>query len=448
VSGPRLPPGPRETWPFGNGRAFDRDALGFLVRAQRQFGDVLSFRLGGDLLFLLSHPDHVKHVMVDRAAAYVKPAGPPSLLTGDGLFKSEGELWKRQRAMIQPAFHREKLGALVGTIADGTQRMLDAWEARAGEPFDVADEMARLALTLMGRIVFTQPPGDRLYRATRRIVHFIGHPEQGLRRWLPFLSTRRADFAAELKVLDELAYSEIARRRQAGPASGGSGDMLDFLLAARDRDGGAMEDRQVRDEMMNLFAAGYEATAAALTWAWLLLHAHPEALKRLRDEAVAVLGDRLPTAEDVPDLRYATWTFQESMRLYAPAWLLDRQAREADQVAGYDIPEGTVVLMLPYILHRHPALWEAPEAFDPERFSPERSAGRHRFAFIPFGAGQRTCIGNNLAMIKGPLVLAMVARRYRLELVDPPARPKLHAAVTLTLEGGLRAVARPAAARA
>src|SRR5262249_6718808 len=149
--------------------------------------------------------------------------------------------------------------------------------------------------------------------ATRRIVHFIGHPEQGLRRWLPFLSTRRADFAAELKVLDELAYSEIARRRKAGPASEGSGDMLDFLLTARDRDGGAMEDRQVRDEMMNLFAAGYEATAAALTWTWLLLHAHPEALQRLHDEAVAVLGDRLPTAEDVPNLKYATWTFQESM---------------------------------------------------------------------------------------------------------------------------------------
>lgn len=441
-----LAPGPRGLPRYGSFFAWDRDPLGFMVRAQREYGDIVHFRLGREPVYLLSHPDHVKHVLVDHAPDYPKPAGPPSPLAGNGLFKSEGEFWKKQRGLIQPAFHRERLTGWVDTIAGGTHAMLERWEARGASagPFDVAEEMARLACSLMYRIVFTEPQPDAVYEATRKLVWFIGHPERGLKARLPFLSTRRREFGAALAELDAMAYEHIGRRRREGSSRG---DMLDFMMEARERASGeGMSDAQLRDEAMNLYAAGYEATAAALAWAWYLLHQHPEAWTRLHEEAVAVLGDRQPGAADLPRLRYASWVFEESMRLYPPAWLLDRQARVADRIGGHDVPAGSIMLMLPYILHRHPGLWESPETFDPERFSPERSAKRSRFAFLPFGAGQRICIGKELAMLKAPIILAMVARRYRLEVVRK-GPPGLHAAVTLTLKGGLPAVLRPVSPR-
>jgi cytochrome P450 len=437
----QLAPGPRGLPRYGSFFAWDRDPLGFMVRAQRRYGDIVHFRLGREPVYLLSHPDHVKHVMVDHAANYTKPAGPPSPLVGNGLFKSEGEFWKKQRGLIQPAFHRERLTSWVDTIAGATQDMLARWRPRAGsaEPFDVAEEMARLACSLMYRIVFTEPQPDAVYEATRKLVYFIGHPERGLKARLPFLSTRRQEFRAALAELDAMAHGHIARRREEGSSRG---DMLDFMMAAKDRvTGEGMSDAQLRDEAMNLYAAGYEATAAALAWAWYLLHQHPEAWARLHEEAVTVLGDRPPTAADLPRLRYASWVFEESMRLYPPAWLLDRQAREADRIGGHDVPAGSIMLMLPFILHRHPGLWENPEAFEPERFSPERSAKRSRFAFLPFGAGQRICIGKDLAMLKAPIILAMVARHFRIEVVRK-GEPRLHAAVTLTLADGLPATLR------
>jgi cytochrome P450 len=440
-----LAPGPRGIWPFGIALEEDRDPLGFLVRAQRRYGDIVHYRHGKQPFYLLNKPEYVKHVLVDRASNYPKPQGPPSLLTGNGLFKSEGELWKKQRAAIQPAFHRERLTGLVDTLVRGTREMLDRWEerARTGQPFDVGEEHARLTFSLMGRLVFTDEPGDAAYAAVRRAVHLIGHPEPFFKQLflplLPFLSSRREQMVGAVKELDALVYGHIARRRQEGVTRG---DMLDMLMGLRDRDTGApLEDRQVRDEATNLFAAGYEATAAGLTWTWYLLHQHPEVERKLREEVASVLGDRLPTAEDLPRLRYTLMVFEEAMRLYPPAWVLDRQAREADRIGGYDIPAGTILLMLPFLLHRHPDLWEDAEAFRPERFDPERPRPG-RFAYLPFGAGQRICIGNNLALMKAPLILAMQVQRFRLTVVRQ-APLAFHAAVTLTLEGGLPVVVSP-----
>jgi cytochrome P450 len=433
-------PGPRGSWPIGSFFDEAKDPLGFLCENQRRFGDVFLYRMGGRLHCVLSHPEDVKRVLIDEAPSFPKPAMPPSLFAGKGLFGSEGEPWRKHRRMIQPAFLRERMLGWVDTIVDATGKMLARWEpfARSGQGFDGYEEMLRLAYTVQARLSLTEEPPASIYENMRAAVRHIGLRDSPMRELvygaLPFLSPWRRQMEGFMRPIDVFIFAKIAMRRR---GEGVRPDLLQMLLELRDKDTGeGFSDTEVRDELMNLWGAGYEATGAALAWALFLLDRNPHVLERLRRETQEVLAGGPPTVETVDSLVYAGWTFREALRVFPPAWRLERQATRAVEFRGVRVPAGTLLFMLPYMLHRDPRFWESPEVFEPERFAPERSAGRPRCSYVPFGAGQRTCLGNTLALMKGALILAMVVQRYRVHPVSPEV-PPFSVGVTLTPKDGL-----------
>ena len=442
----RLPPGPRGHWLLGNLPERRADPLGFFTRGREQYGDVVRYRMGPFELYQVSHPDDVKRVLVDNArncqkTRLMQRLGP---VLGHGLLLSEGDFWKRQRRLAQPAFHRERLAGLATAITGLVESALQRWGplADSGEPFDLAAELTRLTLAITGRVLFSTDLSDAASEVGLAVTAAI---EESNRRALavlplplalPLPSHRR--FRSALRVLDRLVFDIIRQRREGHPRAE---DVLSLLMETRDADTGeGMSDAQLRDEVMTLVLAGHETTANALAWTFFLLQQHPEAEARLVHEVSSVLGDRVPGFEDLPRLRYTARVLDEALRLYPPAWLLSRTALAEDELGGYAIPKGAIIAPLPYVLHRHPALWESPEVFDPDRFLPERSGSRPRFAYLPFGGGQRQCIGTGLALMEGQLALAMVARRFRFRLV-PGHRVEPQALVTLRPRYGLRVTA-------
>lgn len=446
-----LPPGPKGKPLFGSMLEAQADPLGFFVRTFQQYGDAVRVRIGPrQTAFLLSHPDYVKHVLVDNAQNYPKPHSPPGKLLGKGLFPSEGEFWRQQRRFIQPGFHPERMAALVPTMVDSVRKMLDRWEARTrtGEVFDIANDMTRLSLSVIGRGVFTDDMVEEqpeILEACQEIVRM-----QNMRRkwWMLYLITtfrirtqRRKRFRAGIATLDAAVYAAIAKRRQNPTAHP---DILGQMLAARDpKTGEGMSDEQLRDECVNLFFAGHETVAVALAWTYLLLSQHPEVEQRMRDEIASAIGDSPPQLQDLPKLRYITAVFEEVMRLYPPAWLLARQAKGQDKLGAYDVPPGTIMMMMQPILHKHPAFWEEPEKFMPERFMPESAAKRPRFAYFPFGAGQRLCIGSNMALMQSTVALTMMLQRFKVNVV-PGQTVISDPVVTLRSRHGLQVSVSPA----
>lgn len=445
MSGTREAPGPKGHWFWGSLRERRNESLDFLLRMHREYGDVVQWRMGPvNRVLSLANPEHVKHVLVEHVGRYTKGVGAQRLssMLGNGLLTSEGDFWKRQRRLAQPAFHRERLVRMVGMMGEEIEHMLERWRARP-EPsasLDMSDEMARTTLSIASRALFsTQVVGeaDRVLpsltvgqrEVNKRVLSLLPLP-------LSVPTPGNRSFLRARQTLDSVVFDIIAKRRR-GETQGQ--DLLAMLMEARDAETGEqMTDAQLRDELMTLFIAGYETTANALTWAWYLLASHPEVEQRACAEVAEVLGERMPGAEDVPRLRYLSQVLEESMRLYPPAWVLVRQAREDDVLDGIRIPASPrlVVAISPWVLHRQPRFWPEPERFDPERFSPERSAERPKLAYLPFGAGQRHCIGSHFAMMEMVLVLALVLRRFRPRLV-PGWKMELEPLVALRPRGGL-----------
>ena len=437
-----VPPGPRYPTPFAFTSAFRADPIAFYGAAFRSFGDVVCFRAPPFRSFFLAHPDHIKHVLQDNNHNYVKGVVIAKLkvLIGEGLFSSEGDFWRRQRRLAQPAFHRQRLAGFAATMTDAAGGLLRRWEepARSGAVVDVAADMSRVTLDVVGRTLFSRPLDDgadefgavlvdALELLNLRAMSFLSSPI-----WWPTGRNRRLRRA--IAALDRVVFDIIETRRRAGEPGD---DLLGMLLDARDEETGAgMTDRQLRDEVMTFLLAGHETTAVALTWTWHLLSRHPEVEARLAAETAAALGGRVPTIEDLPRLQYARMLVEEAMRLYPPVWGYIRQALAPDTVGGYTIPKGAVVSICPYVTHRHPEFWDDPERFDPERFAPERVRARPRFAYLPFSGGPRLCIGNEFALMEAQLVLSMMIQRYRLRAVsDAPVG--LESRITLRPRGGL-----------
>jgi cytochrome P450 len=446
-TGRRAPPGPSLHPLQSVIRELRRDPLGLYLRTQREYGDVVRLRLFGPVyLYLVSHPDGVKHVLLSNYRNYPKgfisDVLKPGL--GEGLLTSEGELWFRQRRLMQPAFHRERLVALVPMMTDAIEKLIERWKpwACSGQPFNVATEMSRLTLGIVSHALFgldvsgeASIVGQALditnAHATYRYYHPFAAPP-----WVPTRRNRRAVQA--LRMLDAIVHQIIAKRRGMGEEQG---DLLDMLFAARDEETGVgMNDKQIRDEVMTILLAGHDTSANALAWTWYLLAQHPEIEQKLHTEVIDVLGGRMPMYEDLPKLPYTRMVLDESLRLYPPAWATARQAKTDDEIGGYHIPARAPVTISQYITHRHPAFWDDPETFDPERFSPERSAKRPKFAYFPFSGGPRQCIGNNFALLETQLILAAVVQRYHMQLVpDHPIeleaminlRPRYGVMVTL-----------------
>lgn len=434
----KRPPGPRGHWLLGSLRERRRDALGFYEQLRRDHGDIVGFRLGTVPVVMLCHPRHVKHVLLDHPDKYGKGGMPERLrpALGNGLLTAEGEFWLRQRRLMQPAFHREKLAALVESMAASAAAHVAQWQP--GE-VDILQDMLRLTMRVAGKGLFGAELGGKadavgpalsaaLEESNARLLALFDLP-----LWLPLpghLRLRRA-----VKALDEVVFDIIEQRRR-GQSRGN--DLLALLMEARDEDTGeAMDDRQLRDEVLTLFLAGHETSASALAWTLWLLATHPEEQQKLRDEAVAVCGDGPVRDADVRKLERCGQALQEAMRLYPPAWGIPRASRVHDVIDGYDVAPRTLVFVSTWLIHRHPELWPEPERFDPGRFTPARSEGRPRHAFIPFGAGQRTCIGGPFATVEGVVTLATLLRQYRLSPV-PGHTPEPLPLVVLRAKQGIR----------
>ncbi len=415
-----------------------------LMRATAAHGDVVRFKLPRVDAFLLNDPEAARHVLLENARGYVKGHKLEELrpVVGNGLLTSEGDFWLRQRRLAQPAFNHARISGLADTMLACIAQEEPRWEARAasGLPFDVCEVMSALTLEIVGQTLFsvslTGEAGNIgasliavMRHASRRARSFLKLP-----RFIPTPAQRRFEkgTAALAAVVDEI----IARRRGAPEGD----DLLAMLLAARDEDGRAMSDAQLRDEATTLLLAGHETTANALSWTFLLLSRFPAVARKVAEEVAQVTGDRALTGADVMKLAYTRQVVQEGMRLYPPAWLVHREPLQDDVVAGYRVPKGSLVLISPFLLHRNAKHWENPEGFDPDRFTPEAMKARARFSYLPFGGGPRICIGNEFALMEAALILASVVRRWRLELVS--SHPvELEPVVTLRPRYGLQMVA-------
>lgn len=437
-------PGPDGLPILGSALDVQRDTLGFF-RAGNSYGDVWSFTVPRGLrntmlVHVLLRPEHAEYVLKTNAINYRKSAAYSRLghVVGEGLVTSEGEFWRRQRRLAQPAYHRRRLAALAETITEATNRMLEErWRpaAKRGAVVDVAEEMRRLALEIVGRAMLSVDLSDEASEMSRAVGEFLAYADRHIRRIYsppPAVPTpANLRFKRAVRAMDELVYGIIRERRASGEDRG---DLISMLLLARDEETGeGLSDRQARDEVMTTLVAGHETTAAALAWASWLLATHPKCEREMRREVGEVLGGRPASFTDVGRdgvLLYTQRVFEEALRVYPPAWMIARIANEEDEIAGYRIPKHSRIAVSPYLIHRNPEVWPAPARFDPDRFSPERSAGRHRFAHIPFGGGPRGCIGVNLARMEGPLVLATLAQSCRLS-PDRSARVVPKAGVTL-----------------
>jgi cytochrome P450 len=421
--------------------AVRRDPTGVFVRAAQRYGDVAFFRIGPRRGYLLTNPEDVRHVLQDNARNYRKsPIYEKLRLTlGDGLLTSEGEFWLRQRRIAQPAFHRHRVAELAGVMAASIRELAAHWETLAllAAPVDVEEEMMRLTRTVVLRGLFGADLGpftDKVDAAWVIVNRHIGESFWSLGLVDRFRPARRRRFEEARAVLRGAVDYLIAERRR-HPAD--RADLLSTLIAARDETTGeGMTDEQLRVEVTTFLLAGQETTALALTWTWYLLSQHPEVQARLERELDEALGGRPPEYADLSNLPFTRMVLDESMRLYPPAWGFSRQAIDDDEVGGFHLPQGWLAFIVPYVLHRSPRLWERPDAFDPDRFLPERSADRPKFAFIPFGAGPRQCIGNGFALVEGQLALATLAQRYRLRLV-PGSRVEVEPLITLRPKYGM-----------
>jgi len=416
-----------------------RDPLGFLARAA-PLGDVVRLRFGRSV-FLLNHPDHAMRVLHENHANYRKNFFYDRMkpLVGEGLLTSEGDDWKRKRRLAQPAFHRERLAGLLGIMSRHTSAMLDRWAPAAarGEPLDVAAELMGLTLTVVGHALFGQDMlggADQTGRALTTALRITNQRFFALMVAPPWVPTpRNVRFSAAMRVLGDLVDGIIASRRAGSPRD----DLLGMFMEARDADGGGgLTDAELRDEVMTMVLAGHETTANALTWAFHLLGGAPEVERALHQESSGVLQGREVALGDLPCLDLASRIHQEAMRLFPPAWIFGREAIAPDRFGAHSVPAGAAVSISPYLLHRDPRFWEVPERFDPDRFLPAQVARRHRYAYLPFAAGPRMCIGNAFAMMEMQIVLALVSSRYRLAPV--PERPvELDPSVTLRPRRGL-----------
>lgn len=438
---PATIPGPRG-WPLlGVLPQFRRNPLRCFLDLGQQYGEIVRLPLGPMSAVILNHPAHVKHVLQDNHRNYRKSRLIDVVrpLLGEGLLTSDGEVWAKQRRTLQPAFAAQKMGALTGIMIDVIARHLDRW-GHPAQTVDMAVEMPALALNVLLGTLFSTEVGEEAVKigdAINRLQAISsGRVFQAgaLGRVLEKLPTRtNREFKESIAFLDGIVARLIAERQD---ASHPPQDLLTMLLTARDPESGeGMSPRQLRDEVMTMFAAGHETTANALAWTFYLLGRHPRHLALMRAEVDRVIGARRPTLADLGHLPLTRRIIQESLRLKPAIWWFARTAIADDQVAGYAIPAGTTVIISQYLIHRLPEYWPDPERFEPDRFLPENTADRSKFAYFPFGAGPRACIGGHFAMAEMQLVLAMVAQRFDIDLDLPDEELAADPYITLRPHG-------------
>lgn len=438
----KLPPGPRGYPLLGVLPKFARNPLQFLTSLAREYGEIAFLAWGSRPTYFIHHPDFFKYVLQENNRNYRRDARVEQfkILVGEGLVTSTGDLWLRQRRIMQPAFHRQQLEGLATYMTEIADGYVAHWQAAAerGTALDMAEEMMRLTRDIVVKTLFGAVVREKQDEITQAVITALDYMNKmGLSlikvppHW-PTARNRRFNQAREL--LDQVIY-EIIDECDRDPD--GQPHVLSMLLNARDEEtGGRMDRRQMRDEAMTLFLAGHETTAVLMVWSWYALASNPDVERQLHEELDEVLGGRTPTFDDLPRLAYTRMLIDETLRLYPPTFIMAREANTDDEIGGYTIPADAGILLSPYLMHRDAEYWENPEQFDPLRFLPERSLDRPRFAYVPFGGGPRMCIGNSFALMEAQLILATVAQRYRFE-VAPGWKVELQTGLTLRPRGGL-----------
>lgn len=440
-----LPPGPRRYFPGQHLLMLRRDVLGTLTGLARDYGDVARITIGPQDLIVVSHPELIRQVLITDARRYAKGRGleRTKRLLGSGLLTSEGDFHLRQRRLAQPAFHKERISGYADVMRDRAERVASAW--REGDQIDVSRAMMRLTLEIAGATLFgadlaaeTEEIGAALTEAFE-MFRYSTLPYTELLDSFTFLPMNRR-FAAARDRLDRTIYRIIAERRA---SRGDREDLLSMLLDARDTegDGGAMTDLQLRDEALTILLAGHETTSNALSWTFYLLAQHPEVEARLHAELDASAGDRGVTPMDTAGLTYLRAVLAESMRLYPPAWTLGRKPLEDVAIGGFRVRRHSLVLMSQWVVQRDARWWPDPGRFDPDRWISDAQSTRPRLTYFPFGAGTRVCIGEAFAWMEGVIVLATIAKRWRLRLVsNHPVSPL--PLVTLRPRPGIQMIVR------
>jgi len=434
-----LPPGPKGHFLLGVLPEIRRDELDFLSRMVREYGDIVFVRVVNHPCYVLSHPRDIEYVLFTNHSNFIKSVflrGSQALF-GNGLLTSDGSFWLRQRRLLQPAFHHERVAGYSQAMVEHTQRILDTWQD--GEVRDIHRDMIRLTMEIIGEVLFGDDMASETERAGEALRVFFDQFDErfglySIPEWLPTPGNLR--YRRAIGQLDSILEGVIHQRRA---SDGQSPDMLSTLLHVQDEDGTGMTERQLRDEMMTLFFTGHETTSLALAWTFYLLAQHPEVEARLCEEIDRVLGERAPTYEDIPQLPFLDGVVKESLRLYPPAYAVVRQALKDCEIGGYTIPAGATLAMFQWVVHRDARYFERPDDFVPDRWADGLAKRLPRCAYMPFGAGPRICIGNTFALTELPLVLAVILRRFQFKLA-PGHRVFLSPSLTLRPRPSIKVV--------
>jgi cytochrome P450 len=432
-------PGPTPLQLLGSLPGIQHNPLTYLGDSARQFGDLVHFQAGSVSAYFVNHPEGARRVLQENSANYSKQTlqyNALATITGRGLLTNEGPSWLRNRRLIQPSFSRQHLENIYPLVTGSIQPVLEHWQAatESGQPVDLDRDMLCLTLDIVARALFSFDLSNEAYALTGAVMqaldHIIGRARNplALPDWFPSRGNLR--FRRGVGTLDNAIQIMIHQRRTLPEMPD---DLLTTLLTSRDENGQGLDERQVRDEVITLLIAGHETVASALTWTWYLLALHPEVRAQMEGEVSRVLDERTPQPADLPRLEITRRIFMEALRLYPPAWLITRSAIAEDEILGFRIPAGSLIILSPYTLHRHAQFWQQPEEFNPERFISENQT---RYSYIPFGGGPHLCIGNNFAMIEAQLILAITSQRFRFDL-QPGSRVEAEPLVTLRPKYGL-----------
>jgi cytochrome P450 len=437
-----LPPGPKGLPIFGSVFEPRGDTVGYLTKCAREYGDVVFFRFLGVPACFVNRPEFIESVLVTQSNNFVKSKDYRAMrrVLGNGLLLSEGEFWRRQRKLIQPAFHQARIAAYAEIMVGYTQRMLASWSD--GQSLDIHEAMMRLTLGIVAKTLFDADVSHEAEEVDAALTVLMGKllRQAGmallLPAWVPLPTSQLLKRAVGR--LDKVIYGIIEQRRASGQMSG---DLLSEFLQVQDEEGVGMTDRQLHDEIMTLFLAGHETTANVLSWTWLLLGQNPEVEEKMIEELRGVLGGRDPTPADLPRLIYTDTVLRESMRLYPPVWVIGRRALAPFRLGEYELPADTNVLISQLIIHKDARYFPEPERFDPDRWSAgdARGASLPRFAYFPFGGGPRVCIGAGFGMMEAVLLLATIAQQFRIEIARGYTA-KMQPSVTLRPRNGIQAM--------
>ena len=417
-----------------------RDPLAFLLDMSRTYGDSVSFNLPEEKARLINHPDLIQYVLQTNHRNYNKKTPQFetfSMVTGNGMINSDGDFWLRQRRTAQPAFHQRKINTMVAVMQQETEKRRERWQTAVDthQSLDMEQEMLQLTLGITMKALFQMDIGGREAELVHLIEETLGYVMFRAQVMVPVPPTwplpvnRR--YRGAMKELDKLVMELIANRRQQPSGD----DVLSLFIDATD-DGQPLSDQMIRDEILTLIIAGYETAASGLVWMWYLLSQHPEIAEKLRHELLTVLNGRSPGLSDFGNLPYLKQVIHEGWRLYPPSWVISRSAVADDRLGDEPIGAGTLVIMSPYTMHRHPKFWPDPDRFDPERFTPEAINGRSRYAYIPFGGGPRLCIGNSFAEMETMVILGTLFQQFDPEPITPN-KLKTRALVTIRPKHGL-----------